>query len=98
MIDVLHPGNTGLSQRFAHTGSERSTPQPATPDEAPDNPAEAEAEDEESAWLKSIQAANAELITIKGLESGSLVMDTSQLRTEPPTSAPRKSTKGKLPA
>ena len=98
MIDVLHPGNTELSQRFAHTRSQGSTPRTASPDEAPDNSAETEGEDEESAWLKSIQAANAELITIKGLESGSLVMDTSQLRTEPPTSAPRRSTKGKLPA
>ena len=94
MIDVLHPGNTELSQRFAVTSSQRSTPRTGTPETPADNVEETQ--DEESAWLQSVQAANASVVAVKGLESGSLVLDISQLRTEPPTSAPRKTTRGKL--
>lgn len=97
MIDVLHPGNTELNQRFAHTGGQRSTSRTATPDNVPENADEA-AGDEESAWLQSIQTANTDLTAVKGLESGTLVLDIGQLRSDPPTPAPRKSTKGKLPA
>ena len=97
MIDVTHPGNTELNQRVAHIAGQGATTRILAPDDSPEaavNPAE----DEESAWLKSIQAAKADLTAVKGLEAGTLVMDMTKLRIEPPTSAPRKSTKGKLPA
>ena len=95
MIDVLHPGNTELSQRFAHIANQQSKLQTAaSEDHLQSNEVQ---EDEEAAWLEDIQAAGT-VSTIKGLECDSLVMDMSQLRVEPPTSAPRKSTKGKLPA
>lgn len=94
MIDVLHPGTTELSQRFAHRGSQRGGQTPAGISED----ASAAQGDEESKWLQGIQAAGADMTAVKGLEASTLVIDPSQLRVGPPTSAPRGSTKGKLPA
>ena len=96
MIDVLHPGNTELSQRFAHFGSERT----AHLKKNPDDPSieGGTAYDEESAWLQSIRAAAEDMTTVKGLKSGILVMDVGQLRVDPLVSTPRRPAKGKLPA
>ncbi|KAK3691789.1 hypothetical protein LTR37_018447 [Vermiconidia calcicola] len=74
MIDVLHPGTSdSLSQHFAHGGSQRSW-------QHRDDQTEEGEEDEESAWLQSVQASGTE--DIKGLQTGDLTMDVGQLREE----------------
>ena len=84
MIDVSHPGNIEFSMRSTRANATSGEPASTT---------------DEAAWLESIQAASGgDMTSIKGLNSGSLVLDISHLRNEPPTSAPRQPSKGKLPA
>ena len=88
MIDVLHPSNAEIHQR--------SVSGRGTPDYTSGNTDEVE--DEEVAWLQSIQAAGVnDMVAVKGLQSGALVMDIGQLRDEPHPSTPKRSHKGKLP-
>lgn len=95
MIDVLHPGNTELGRRFAQP----ETTQRPRLDEHEGAEDHGDSEDEESAWLQSVQASMGEDVgVVKGLESGSLVMDVSQLRIDSTGVAPDKPVKGKLPA
>lgn len=96
MIDVVHPGNTELNQRFAYRGPDGSIRRVTGQGEQ--SALATEGGDDDTAWLKSMQAADVDLAAIQRPEAGSLILDMSQLRTEPLTSAPRKSTKGKLPA
>lgn len=97
MIDVLHPGTSELSHHFAHVRSKRSVDANGAPREArPESVAE---DDEEAAWLQSVQAAEVGgVTTVKGLESGSLVMDISQLRDEPTSSTGQRSLTARLPS
>ena len=96
MIDVLHPGTSDVSHHFAHTGSQRSAHQDQSSQKQQDS-AEGAEEDEEAAWLQSVQAAGVDnLTTIKGLQSGNLVLDVSHLRDEPAPSAAKRSLKAKL--
>ena len=84
MIDVSHPGNIEFNIRSTRKNASSEEPASAT---------------DEAAWLENIQAASGgDITSIKGLKSGSLVLDTSHLRDEPLTSAPRQASKGKLPA
>ena len=92
MIDVLHPG-----EHFAYGSSQRSTPGDGTPEPPQKN--EDVDDDDEAAWLQSVQGASSENTTdIKALESGNLVMDVGRLREEPPTSVKKKPSKGRLPS
>lgn len=91
MIDVLHPNNTDLGRRFAHPDSSRWQ------HSGDESVRDGDHDDEESAWLQSVQASIGEdIVVVKGLESGTLVMDTSQLRVESAGLAPTKTLKGKL--
>ena len=95
MINVSHAGNTELRDHFAHTGSQRAT----TGRETPENTQEhtGDEDEEETAWLQSIQAAGSENLTaVKGLDSGNLVMDINQLKEAP--SAAKRSLKARLPS
>ena len=100
MIDVLHPGTSDVSHYFAHTGGQR----PAHEDDSAmvkqgGNPGGTEEpeEDEEAAWLKSVQAAGIDDVTaVKGLQTGNLVLDISHLRDEPAPSAAKRSLKARL--
>lgn len=101
MVDVVHASNADMVAGHRHTEVSGTDETPSARISAPDTSGESasagtEAEDEAAAWLKSLQAANADLLAVKRVASGSLAMDSRQLRTEAPTSAPRRSTKGKL--
>ena len=96
MIDVLHSKNADLNPRFLRNEGIHSPGSSHVAEDAMDSAEESAVG--ESAWLRTFQAANAGSIDVKGLDLGHLAMDTSQLRMEPPTSAPRSSTRGKLPA
>ena len=79
MIDVLHPS---MTDQFAHTSGGRLEHENSSATESPADPEETD-EDEEAAWLKSVQSASIDNVTgTQGLQSGNLVMDT-QLRDEP---------------
>ncbi|KAK0986075.1 hypothetical protein LTR91_010346 [Friedmanniomyces endolithicus] len=85
MIDVSHPSSTDLSQHFTSTNHDRHT--------AGDNTSGGSIkavdaiEDDEAAWLRSVRSAGLDSGTqIKGLQSGSLVLDIGQLRS---SSAPQ---------
>lgn len=95
MIDVLQPGNSEVSQQLAHAGSQRSTR--ATDSKTESNATEEDAESEDNAWLRSVEAAGADdLIAVKGFQSSNLVMDINQLRDEPAPSAAKRSLRAKL--
>lgn len=95
MIDVSHSGTSELSHHFAHGGSQRFHHADGAPKQ-PDNPEEELVEDEEAAWLQSIQGAGADnMTTVQGLQSGGLVLDIGTLRDDP--SAAKRSLKANLP-
>jgi len=101
MVDVVHASNADMVPGHRHTEASETDETHTVRTSAADAPQESasagnEAEDEAAAWLKSLQAANADLLAVKRVASGSLAMDSRQLRTEAPNSAPRRSTKGKL--
>ena len=96
MIDVLHPGTSDVSHHFANTGSQRAAREDDTSKTQSGSTADTE-EDEEAAWLQSVQASGIDNVTaVKGLQSGDLVLDISQLRDEPPPSAAKRSLKARL--
>ena len=97
MIDVLHPGHAELSQRFTHSGSQQMAFRADTPHDTSESKSEAQGA-EESNLVQDIKAGYVDLNAVKGLEASGLLIDPSQLRVGPPTSAPRGSTRGKLPA
>lgn len=85
MIDVLHPSTSDVNH---HSGSKT---QPSR--------IEDDGDDEEAAWLQSVQAAGAnDLTAVQGLQSGDLVMDISQLREEPTPAAAKRSSKSRFPS
>ena len=93
MIDVLHPS---MTDQIAHRSDDRLEQENSPATESPADPEEAD-EDEEAAWLKSVQSASIDNVTgTQGLQSGNLVMDT-QLRDEPAPSAAKRSLKARLP-
>ena len=95
MIDVLHPGTSDASHHFAHAGSQRSARRKDASADQANSTAELE-EDEEAAWLQSVQAAGVDEVTdVRELQSGNLVMDMSTLRDEP--TSMKRSLKGRLP-
>ena len=82
-----------MSQHFAHTRISHL-------DEAEVDANAADEEDEEAAWLQSVQKGDmGDVTAVKGLRAGDLVLDMSQLRSEPATSASavKRSLKGNLP-
>ena len=90
MVDVSHPGDL-----LVHAAGSRSTSANMTSQDT----AQGGDEDEEAAWLRSVQEAGADSVTnVDSLKAGNLILDMSQLRAQPQVSTPRKSTKGKLPA
>ncbi|KAK5163933.1 uncharacterized protein LTR77_010328 [Saxophila tyrrhenica] len=95
MIDASHPGTSELSQHFAHA-------RPTTPFESSaDGPSDVEEDEDEAAWLESVQAAGMdEVVPVDEIQSGNLVMDFSRLRDDPMSipSTAKPSLKGKLPA
>lgn len=90
MIDVLHPDGN-----FAHMSSQRSTSADDTSGHAQNKE---DGEDEEAAWLQSVQGSSGNVTDIKGIGSTGLVFDIRQLRDETPTSASKKGLKGRLPS
>ncbi|TKA79031.1 hypothetical protein B0A55_03154 [Friedmanniomyces simplex] len=87
MIDVSHPSSADLSQHFAHTNHDRHTAGDHDT-KSPCKPVDA-VEDEEAAWLRSVQSAGLDSVTqIKGLESGTLILDIGQLRSDSPARRP----------
>lgn len=80
MIDVSHPHTNESSQHFIPTNHERQASASHQPNGSVEQPAEPE-DAEEAAWLQSIQSAGLDSdAEVKGLQSGALVMDISQLR------------------
>jgi hypothetical protein len=58
---------------------------------------EEDAESEDNAWLRRVEAAGADdLVAVKGFQSSNLVMDINQLRDEPAPSATKRPVKAKL--
>lgn len=94
MIDVSHPGHTDLRHAFIPTHVKPQDLNLHT-DHHPDQQAEENEDDEEAAWLRSVQSAETDnIIQIKGLDSGArLVMDISHLRPEQPQSSAKKALK-----
>ena len=102
MIDVSHPSTAAYIHRFAHTNHDRhqhttgSEANGTTKEGATTVPGESE-DGEEAAWLQSIQSAGLDSVTeVKGLQSGALVLDMSQLRQEPAPSSAKKALKSAL--
>ena len=82
MIDVSHPTAADLSHHFAPTNHDRQGKQD-TYLNRPSGASNEEPEDEEIAWLRSVQAVgDASILQVKGLQSGPLVIDIGQLREE----------------
>lgn len=98
MVDVLHPETADLHQRFAHyttrhTLARLGDPFRTTPRAEPNE----NEEDDEDAWLESVQAAvGGDAAATKAVEHGGLLIDPSQLRVEATTSAGKKAYKGRL--
>ncbi|KAK0281222.1 hypothetical protein LTR91_000183 [Friedmanniomyces endolithicus] len=82
MIDVSHPSSTDLSQHYTHANHDRHTAGDHTSSRS-SKLVEA-MEDDEVAWLQSVRSAGLDSGTqIKGLQTGSLVLDIGQLRSSP---------------
>ncbi|KAK3050600.1 hypothetical protein LTR09_008240 [Extremus antarcticus] len=96
MVDASQPGTSELSQHLTHARPTRQFEAAAA-----DGTSEVEEEEEEAAWLESVQAAGVDDVkAVDALRSGDLVLDISQLRDAPAatTSNAQRSLKGKLPA
>lgn len=82
MIDVSHSSSTDLSQHFAHTNHDRQ-PTDSAESKAPSKGTAEVSDDEEAAWLQSVQAPGFDTVTpVQGLQSGALVLDMGRLRQE----------------
>jgi hypothetical protein len=93
MIDVVHPQVAGMTEHFVYWDTQRSRHSATSlvPETVHGEQAQ---EDDETAWLQSIQTAGADNVTgIKGLESGSLVVDIGQLRKAHGSSTTKRSAK-----
>lgn len=89
MIDISHPSTAELNQHYRHTNHDRQGTREHEANGPSKSPVEEPEDDEEAAWLRSVQADD--ITQVKGLQSGALVMDVSQLRTQDPPSSAKKS-------
>ena len=93
MIDVSHPSAAEFSHQVAYTNHDRHNDVDHKTHDA--SQASQEAEDaEEAAWLQSIQSTD--ITEVKGLQSGTLVMDIGQLRQEATPSSAKKVAKSAI--
>lgn len=96
MIDVSHPSMAELSHRLPHMNHDRKGNVQRTTDAVPEGQTEPD-DAEEAAWLDSIHSAGLDSAAeVKGLHSGALVMDISELRHEQPPSSAKKALKSAL--
>ena len=95
MIDRSHPTSAEYGHHLAHTNHDRYTSADGHTDAGTDN-VTGEDDAEDAAWLQSIQSAGLAASTeVKGLQSGALVMDISQLRQDTPVSKKSRSSREK---
>jgi len=93
MIDVSHASYTVFGQSSTHTNHDRHHDD----GDNVDSPSGDQSDADEAAWLESILSAGLDSVTeVKGLHSGPLVLDISQLRQEtaPPSSAKKATRSG----
>lgn len=91
MIDVVHYSTADLKSLVTTTNADQEHTRQRSDSTAS---RDAQEEDEEAAWLGSVQTADAELITeVKGLRPGALVFDLRKLKEEPQTLSGRKAMK-----
>ncbi|KAK4549410.1 hypothetical protein LTR36_006407 [Oleoguttula mirabilis] len=96
MIDVSHRSSADISHHIAYTNHDRQATTHYETNAESEDPAGPE-DAEEAAWLQSIQSDGLDSVTgVKGLQSGALVLDISQLRQEPSPSSARKAPKSAI--
>jgi len=91
MIDVLHPNTVDGRSHITADGSLHKSDRHIRIDSASTNDGDAAVDAEEQAWLDSVQSA--EIVQIKPLQRGALVMDIGLLREQNPPSSAKKAMK-----
>jgi hypothetical protein len=80
MIDVNHSSTTDLRHLYGHANDSQLHDSKRMDGERSSEAAQ-EQDDEEAAWLQRLQASGVGTVTqVKGLEPGTLIMDTGRLR------------------